>query len=215
MFTPSSKADFFCYKTVKERLQEISTLYTFTPLINHSQQKIKKMKTIQIMLIMGVVINIVTTDATAQLAMNSRFTSGTEGDTAENKSTAKLNRASFRAFNDFKSAFKNEPDAKWYVETDVITAAFTKDDIRTKVVYDKKGRWLRTMRVYQENKMPEDIRSLVKRSIYYDYTITLVHQIQEGDITFYIVGLKNGKKFKQISVYDGEINVFEEFDLQG
>ncbi|MEO6454556.1 MAG: hypothetical protein ABIN97_10805 [Ginsengibacter sp.] len=179
------------------------------------------MKKIQIVLIMGIIVSIITANASAQLTMNNLsknddnvFTGDAKGNARAYKSTAKLNKANSRALTDFKKAFKNEQDAKWFSEAKVMVATFAKNGIQTKVVYDKKGHLLHTIHVYDESKMPEDIRALVKRSIYYDYNITLVHQIDEDRKTFYIIDLSDGKKYKQVSVFNEDMNTLKEFDLE-
>lgn len=179
------------------------------------------MKKLPIVLIMAIIASVITVQATAQAATDNlsknreeTFASNDNSKPSASKSTAMLTRANSKALHNFKSAFKGEQDAKWFVEPGVMVAKFTKDDIQTSVVYDKKGRWIHTMEIYHENKMPRDIRSLVKRSIYFDYDIILVQQIEEGDMTFYVVHLQNGKKYKEVSVVDGEINELKALDTQ-
>ncbi len=57
--------------------------------------------------------------------------------------------------------------------------------------------------------MPKAIRSLI-RSNFPDYNITGMNEIKEGDMTFYLVYLEDETSYKQISVYNGELNVFKE-----
>jgi hypothetical protein len=179
------------------------------------------MKKIQILLFTGIIISLITTKATAQLAVNTIsknhpniFAAGVKEHATPSKSEAKLLKATSRALNDFTKAFKNKPEAKWSTQSDVIIATFEKNDIKTKVVYNTKGSWLYTLQTYKENKMPKDIREAIKRSMFFDYDIELVHEINEQGTTAYLVDLKNGKEFKQISFYDGEINVLQEFVMQ-
>jgi hypothetical protein len=55
-------------------------------------------------------------------------------------------------------------------------------------------------------------RKIVKRE-YRNYNKNEVQEIKENNITFYVVHLKDGKKYKQLSIFDGEVNVMEEFTL--
>ena len=193
------------------------------------------MKKIQITLIMAMIISIMTT-TTAQITA-ANFTTAKSGIFASknpksnpaktkslvksdkaayktNKAAYKADKAGYKALSDFQTTYKDAPTVEWSFEPTLIVAEFTKDDIQTFVVYNKRGRWLHTMQTYQESKMPADLRLLIKNSEYADYNIEFVHQIQEGKMTFYIVNLSDSKKFKQVLVYNEEINVLEEFDIQ-
>ncbi len=131
--------------------------------------------------------------------------------------TAKANfkalKANFRATENFKKEFKDGPDVKWNVESNVISASFNRDDIQTRVVYNKRGNWVHTIAYYEESKMPKDIKSLIKSS-FPGYDIKGMHEIKEGNSSFDIVYLENDTSLKQISVYNGELNVYKEFGKQ-
>ncbi len=126
------------------------------------------------------------------------------------KANLKAMKANFKAEENFKKEFKDAPDAAWSVETNVISASFNKDDIQTRVIYNKRGNWIHTIAWCGESKMPKEIKSLIK-SNYPDYNITGMNEIKEGDMTFYIVYLEDETSLKQVSVYNGELNVFKEF----
>lgn len=186
------------------------------------------MKKIQITLIMAMIISIITTTATAQITAANLTTDksaifasnpksnpkGAKSLAKSDKAAYKAEKADYKALSDFKSTYKDESSVKWSFEPTVIVAKFTKDDIQTEVVYNKNGKWIHTIQIYQESKMPKDVRSLIKNSGYADYNIEQVQQIQEGDMTFYVVHLSDGKKYKEVGVYNEEINVIKEFDLQ-
>ncbi len=165
------------------------------------------MKKISFVLIMATVFSIVTTNCKAQLF--SAKLEAKEAAKAE-KAAAKLNKANFKAAKDFTKQFESQANAQWVVEDKAITAFFKNEDVKTRVVYDKKGNWIHTIADYGESKMPADIRRTVKRE-YYDHAITQVQEIKEGNITFYVVHLRDGKNFKKVGVYDGDINVIEDF----
>ncbi len=113
----------------------------------------------------------------------------------------------------FNKDFKNDQDVKWFVEPAIISATFTRDDIKTNVLYDKKGNWLRTVKTYQENKMDPANRDIVK-SRYYDDKITQVQEIKEGEMKFYLVYLENESSFKILSIVDGEMNIYQQYKKQ-
>lgn len=106
--------------------------------------------------------------------------------------------------------FKNVSDLTWNTEEKVIVARFKLDEKTGRVVYDKKGHWLYSVITFQEEQMPQNIRSLVRNS-YNGFTISLVQEISQGDITLYKVYLENPTSLKHILVYDNEITPYEDF----
>lgn len=129
----------------------------------------------------------------------------------EAKANLKMQKANFRAAEYLRKEFKNAPDVKWTVQKEVIMASFRKDDIHTDVMYNTKGYWLHTISRYDESKIPADMKADISNA-YRGYTITQVQEIKEGTVTFYVVHLEDSKSYKLISVYNGEMNVYEEFD---
>jgi len=124
------------------------------------------------------------------------------------------NKAGFKAMKDISARFTNTSDVKWFVVNNAIFATVIDDGIKNSILYDKRGHWVRTIRNYDESKMPADIRETVKRSKYFDDSITQVFEIQEGNILFYLVSLEDKKTFKQVVVYDGEVTLFKAFSKQ-
>jgi hypothetical protein len=189
------------------------------------------MKKTSLMLIMATVLSVVTISSQAQFLFLAKMggemavkhvikhnilhsSSKTSAEAKEaaktEKAAAELKKANSKAAKNFSQQFKDQPNAEWFVEDQVITAYFKNDDITTRSVYDKKGNWIHTMLVYPESRMPNDVRRTVKNE-YGDYNITQVQEIKEGDKTFYVVHLQDGKKYKQVGVCDGEMNVISEF----
>ena len=175
------------------------------------------MKKISVVLIMGIIYSSIITNANAQLIRGNNNTRtidlNAESNSNNYKSSEKIKKAGFKSLKAFNRDFKNDKDVKWFVEPNVISASFTKNDIKTDVVYDNKGRWLRTVKTYQENQMDHATRDIVK-SKYYDDKITQVREINEGETKFYLVYLENADTFRIVSIVDCEMNVYEQFKKQ-
>jgi hypothetical protein len=82
---------------------------------------------------------------------------------------------STKAFKNFSKTFKDADNTEWVETADGFKAEFTKEDIQTKVFYNRKGKWIASVRNYQEDKLPGDIRHRVK-SNYYDYSIFYIQK---------------------------------------
>jgi len=115
-----------------------------------------------------------------------------------------------RALKEFSKTFKSAANATWYEIKGGFIAKFEKDGITTRVDYDRKGRWVATLRIYAEANLPRDVRHLVK-STYYDYSISLVQEVTVGDKTAYLVKIEDADTLKTIRVVDGEMDVYEDY----
>jgi hypothetical protein len=117
---------------------------------------------------------------------------------------------STKAIKDFARSYKNAPGVTWYKLKDGFAAYFTSDGIKTRVMYNKKGRFAGQIRDYFEDKLPLDVRHLVK-STYYDFSITLVNEIIYDGITAYLVHMEGKTYWKTVKIIDGEMEVAEEY----
>jgi len=114
-----------------------------------------------------------------------------------------------KAVKNFSRNYKN--NAAWFEITDGYIAIFNEGGIKTKVYYDKKGRLVGQIRSYEEDKLPRDVRHLVK-SRYYDFHINYVNELTALNTTVYLVKIEDSKSFKTIRVTDGEMTETEAFD---
>ncbi|HEY4151540.1 MAG TPA: hypothetical protein VGM41_21525, partial [Chitinophagaceae bacterium] len=104
-----------------------------------------------------------------------------------------INNIDVSAVRDFMKRFKDPAGARWYKMPDGdLLVKFEVPDIAYRVAYTGRGSWIYTIQTYYEKKMPRDIRGIVK-SVYYDYSITQVEEIEHTDATgtVYLVHLKD------------------------
>ena len=121
-----------------------------------------------------------------------------------------LNHLSTKAARDFAEKFP-EADGKWFAAKNGYVVRFVHDSISCRAAYDTRGNWVYTIKVYDEWKLPKNVRHLVK-STYYDYSITQVEEIDRpNDIKVYLVHMCDATSWKNVQVRDGEMIVVEEF----
>ncbi len=118
-------------------------------------------------------------------------------------------RAGFNANADFNKKFRDAAEVKWGVEEKAIVASFIFDDMRSRVVYDKKGNWLYTILNYNADRLPANTRAMIQHA-YKDCTITLVQEIFHGDTNLLKVHLKNNAGYKKILIHNDEIIPYQE-----
>jgi hypothetical protein len=125
--------------------------------------------------------------------------------------------ASFRdipvkAVRSFKNSWEYVDNETWYKVPDGYRARFTEDHVLYLVNYNRNGKWLSTLRQYDETKFDRTVRGQVK-SVYYDYNILLIEEIEQPmkPVT-YIIHMEDRTSFKNIRVCDREMEVVTEID---
>jgi hypothetical protein len=128
----------------------------------------------------------------------------------------RLNELNPRAVRHFISVYKNVPDVKWLKSVDgLFVARFTDKNIQTCVMYNEKGHYEYTLRNYKEDKLPTEVRHLVK-SNYYDFSIFYISEVEKNNkSTTYTIGLEDRRSkdnilYKIIRVRDGKMEVLKE-----
>ena len=117
---------------------------------------------------------------------------------------------STKAFKNFNKAFKEVRNATWSETLDGFKAEFMNENVTTKVYYDTKGRWIASVRAYDEASLPREIRHTVK-STYYDYDILHVQEITAGEKTAYLVKIEDETSIKTIRVTDDQMDEYIAF----
>jgi hypothetical protein len=128
-------------------------------------------------------------------------------------SSLPINKIHVRAMRDFLKRDKAAANADWMlVETGYVVKYTGKNNSRCRTVYNSRGEFAYTIRQYYENVMPRDVRGMVK-SQYYDYTITLVEEIEERmKPLVYVVHLEDSTTLKNVRVCEREMEVVEEYN---
>ncbi|PWT77191.1 MAG: hypothetical protein C5B59_04645 [Bacteroidetes bacterium] len=122
-----------------------------------------------------------------------------------------LNDIHVKAVRDFGKHYRDANDAKWYVVKNGFIARFKSEEKSHMVAYDQKGKWMFTISQYDEFKLPSDVRATVK-SEFYDYSITLVEEVQTLGRSFYIVHMQDEKTWKNVKIEDGNMDIVEDFN---
>jgi len=122
------------------------------------------------------------------------------------------NSVNVKAVRDFKNRFAAPASVRWYPLENGSIAYFPENGYNTRVYYNKKGRWEGTLTLFNEDKLPKDIRAIVK-STYFDFSITVVEMVETPANGVYLVHIEDKTSIKIIRVtLDGEMDVME--DLQ-
>jgi hypothetical protein len=122
-----------------------------------------------------------------------------------------MNDINTRAMRDFVSRYKDVTTEQWHKTNGNWVAVFFRDSVQYRVVYDKRGDLNFIMKYYEEPELARDVRARIK-SVYFDYKIFIVQEIESPDhSTVYIVNLQGDTDWKKIKLCDGDIEVMEQY----
>lgn len=124
-----------------------------------------------------------------------------------------LKNESPKVYKDFSRHNKNVADLRIHKENDYTFLYFIADDIKTRSAYNKKGRWMHTIRYYAENKLPPAVRDIVKNS-YQCFSISGVTEVNVQDKIAYLINIEDSKTWKTIKVVGDEMEVTQSFNKQ-
>jgi hypothetical protein len=131
---------------------------------------------------------------------------------ASSNNMATFHEIPIKAVRSFKTTWQYVDNESWYKVPDGSRARFTQEGVLYLVTYNKRGRWLNTMRQYDETMLNREVRSEVK-SVYYDYNIVLVEEIElpMKPLT-YIIHMEDKISFLNIRIFNREMEEMTEIN---
>ena len=120
-----------------------------------------------------------------------------------------LNDININAIRHFNISFNNPLHIKWDKIPGGFSVYFISDSIKKMAAYTNKGTWIHTLSFYDEHKLPGYVRHLVK-SVYYDFIINQVIQIEEDNQFVYMIQIEDSTSFKTITVSDYEMKIVKD-----
>lgn len=115
-----------------------------------------------------------------------------------------------KALRNFKKDFKNTTGESWYALKDGYRVKFLQNGVHNMADYNAKGKWMRTIRYYDEKLLPKNIRDAVKRE-FIDFNIFLVMELNVPQSTIYLVKIEDKTSWKTVRVTADELDVVENF----
>jgi hypothetical protein len=133
-----------------------------------------------------------------------------EKNAEKNVDPLRLNEINSRAARDFVRQYKNVSDAEWFKLKDGFVVHFTNDGIKSRAFYTKQGHYEGLIRSYFEDKLPREIRRLVRRA-YYDFSIRHIYEFSFEGMIAYLVKMEDKTSWKTIRIVDGKMDVMNEY----
>lgn len=122
-----------------------------------------------------------------------------------------------KAIKDFTHAYKSVKNEKWMITKDGFIVRFVSEGIKNSISYDKKGKWVASIKYYSEERLARDIRHIVK-STYYDYSIIGILEVETIDshgVPTYVINMQSNTQIKTLRVSAGNMEVWKEYDRSG
>lgn len=120
---------------------------------------------------------------------------------------AAIKNVHIKAVRDFTATYHKVDYESWYILPDGYRARFVCDSTINLITYNKRGKWLHTIRKYYESKLNRDVKELIK-AVYEDYKIILVEEIEQPNKSvIWLVHLEDNVSLKNIMVRDREMQM--------
>lgn len=115
-----------------------------------------------------------------------------------------------KVLKNFSKNFKDADDVRIIKVKDNTHIYCITNGVTNRIRYDKKGNWNYTIRYYQQDLLPKEIRRQV-RSNFLDFEIAGVTEVNVGDKTAYLVRIRSIETWKTVKVLDDEMSIIESF----
>ena len=123
--------------------------------------------------------------------------------------------ANSKALKHFAKNYRNASNAQWFeLDHKESLCVFHEKGSLNRAYYRRNGAWVGTVRTYQEELLPEEIRTMVNDA----YPCKAISFVQEVDINatdpIYFVQVQDQKTIKFLRIQDGEMELTKEFKKQ-
>lgn len=130
---------------------------------------------------------------------------------ADKIALAGLKAVNAKMYNHFSRTYKKATDIRVRPVKENTHIVFKVDGIQNGVQYNKKGKWLHSIRYFDESKLPGSVRTMVEAA-YPGFTIFgAVVEIKVYNKTALLVMIENAKTWRRIRIVDAEMDIYEDY----
>jgi hypothetical protein len=119
-----------------------------------------------------------------------------------------INDVNSKVLKSFYRSYGEVQNAKWFKTDNGFVVSFKNNELNTNVFYKNSGTVEYTIKYYFEEKLPAEVRHIVK-SNFYDYSIILVSEVLMNNVTGYFVKIEDNSTIKTVRVIGEEWEVVE------
>ncbi|MBX2921706.1 MAG: hypothetical protein KF746_05915 [Chitinophagaceae bacterium] len=111
---------------------------------------------------------------------------------------SRINPVNEKVMKTFNEVFKNASAPAWNVSGDYYEASFVNASVKTRALFDSKGRLVQTIRYYTEIGLPSNVLYKVKRAYAEKEVCGVIETTNSSGINYSII-LKDDKKYIHIN----------------
>ncbi len=100
----------------------------------------------------------------------------------------------------FKETFPTAKDVKWHQDADGYLVSFTQGTTPVKIAYDRKGKFLQSLRYYGEKDLPTNILMAVKNKYHGKDIYGVTEQTTSDEVTYHIT-LYDGTSLQAVKAF--------------
>jgi hypothetical protein len=134
-----------------------------------------------------------------------------ESEFANSGKVISSDQVNLKAVKHFQHDYKSVTNSEWAVLKDNgYLCRFRISDIPYRAFYNPEGSWLYTISNYSGKQINQSLHERVQ-SVYYNYQITFVNQIDmPGNVRINLVEIQDEKSIKKVRVTDEEMEVIQD-----
>jgi|GEM_PF-4815557 len=142
---------------------------------------------------------------------NQYYGTGVLSESSDQTALMAIRARNSKMYNDFSSGFPNAGNIRLSSDKKDTHISCTIDSVLTKIDYNKKGKWMYTVRYYGAERLPGYIHNIVKDG-YPRYNLYgFVAEVSVPGKSAYLVMIEDETSWKRIRIADGEMEAFEEY----
>jgi hypothetical protein len=164
-------------------------------------------------ILMATVLSSLTSLQAQNAAALSRNMISISSSSLASEATLAESEISARVLKSFNRDFKFYSPVVWSANENLFRGYFVSGGVQHRVTYNKKGKLLRTVKAYSPEHLVNDVKNLVEET-YDGYEISGISEVIIGTHHVYYVNIQSRRKLKVLTVYNGEILVQKQFNLQ-
>lgn len=124
------------------------------------------------------------------------------------------NKAYTNVVTEFEKLFSNAQNVSWYRVDQHFGVRFSINDLRYRVLFNKKGNLVYKITYGQEKHLPRSVRKAVKME-YFDYHITAASLVEENNRQIWVVHLEDDFEYVIVRVENEELHQNLKYKKQG
>jgi hypothetical protein len=116
-----------------------------------------------------------------------------------------------RVLNNFANAFSVQAQVVWTLEKAGYRAYFSEKGTQHRIMYNKKGRWMQTIKSFSRELLQTEIIDAIENA-FDGYEVVGVTEVQIPGYTVYFTNIQSSRRLKEVVYYNGDITVRNEYD---